>query len=129
MATMLDRVREGLIWSYAVLTLAEERQATRRKWWEQERIRLKEEARAHLDAALREMEEHRAQRRDRIRQRIRDRLGTGIATTDDVAALESKIDELVTRLDRLYAHGSSDTAAEAAMAESAPPAPDTPPAS
>ncbi len=143
MATMLDRLREGLIWGYAALTLAEEQRLKRRQWWEQERVRVKEEARARLDSVLQEIEERRAQRQDWMRRRVRDRLSdTGIVTTDELPTLEAKIDALVAKVDQLRGQGTSSAipigdqpgasspiatpASDPAEMASIPPAPDIP---
>jgi polyhydroxyalkanoate synthesis regulator phasin len=120
MATMLDRMREGLIWSYAALSLAEEQQLKSRQWWEQEGLRLKEEARARLDGALRDMEERRTQRREHLGDRVRERLGVGIATKKDVASLQARVDALAAEVERLRGQEGG-----AATPETSPP--DAPP--
>ncbi|GAC1435420.1 MAG: hypothetical protein NVSMB65_09410 [Chloroflexota bacterium] len=110
-ATILDRLRDGLIWSYAALSLVEERQERGQVWWQQENIRLKEEARARLDNVLQQWEERRNQRADMLQQRagwVKERVRTGLsdsglATTAQIDSLQARIDALAAQLEGLQA--------------------------
>ena len=102
MATLIDRLRDGLIWTYAALSLAEEQQKKSQQWWELESLRLKEEGRSRLDTLLRAMEERRVQREEWMRTRFRQGLGeTGIASKEQVESLRARIDVLSAQIAEL----------------------------
>jgi hypothetical protein len=129
MTTMFERLREGLVWSYAAVSAAEEQRTKGQQWWEQERLRLKEESRGRLDDALRQMEERRAQRTDWVtkrsgwfRERVRAGLaGSGVVTSDQIASLQARIDALTVEVHELRAHSGLVSDGMAAEASGGPP--------
>lgn len=114
---LVERLRDGLIWSYAVLTLAEEQRAHRREAWESETIRLREEARERVDDFLKQREIRRDGRQQRMRERLQDALGqAGLASSAQVAELQDKIDRLTAKLEE-FTHTSMADSHDESVAE------------